>query len=211
MNASRCPHTRRTEARPTAASAAGRRRSGPRRWRGSPSAAHVMGTSHRQEPVKDLVARIRGGIAELFEAPDGYEVRARQRRHDRLLGRGRGLPRARARAAPDLRRVLEQVRQGDAPRRRSSPIRSWSRPTRATRPSRAPIPGADVLAWAHNETSTGVMVAPERPAGRRRRAGPDRRHLGRRRAAARREPRSTPTTSPRRRALPPTAGSGSRC
>ena len=37
-------------------------------------AAVVMGTSHRQRPVKDLVARVRGGIAELFAAPDGYEV-----------------------------------------------------------------------------------------------------------------------------------------
>ena len=37
-------------------------------------AAMVMGTSHRQKPVKDLVARIRGGIAELLGAPDGYEV-----------------------------------------------------------------------------------------------------------------------------------------
>ena len=33
-----------------------------------------MGTSHRQEPVRDLVARVRGGLAELFALPDGYEV-----------------------------------------------------------------------------------------------------------------------------------------
>src|SRR5205807_2308870 len=37
-------------------------------------ASHVMGTSHRQRPVKDLVARIRGGLRELFELPQGYEV-----------------------------------------------------------------------------------------------------------------------------------------
>ena len=36
--------------------------------------AMVMGTSHRQRPVKDLVARMRAGLAELFGAPDGYEV-----------------------------------------------------------------------------------------------------------------------------------------
>src|SRR5262245_41790089 len=37
-------------------------------------ASMVMGTSHRQRPVKDLVARTRAGLAELFGAPDGYEV-----------------------------------------------------------------------------------------------------------------------------------------
>src|SRR5271165_3045826 len=34
----------------------------------------VMGTSHRQQPVKALVAEIRAGLRELFSAPDGYEV-----------------------------------------------------------------------------------------------------------------------------------------
>src|SRR5919106_1653973 len=33
-----------------------------------------MGTSHRQQPVRDLVARVRTGLGELFDAPDGYEV-----------------------------------------------------------------------------------------------------------------------------------------
>src|SRR5689334_11447892 len=37
-------------------------------------AAHVMGTSHRQKPLKDLVARIRSGLGDLFDLPDGYEV-----------------------------------------------------------------------------------------------------------------------------------------
>ena len=34
----------------------------------------LMGTSHRQEPVKALVARVRAGLAELFALPAGYEV-----------------------------------------------------------------------------------------------------------------------------------------
>src|SRR4051794_36465716 len=34
----------------------------------------IMGTSHRQKPVKDVVARVRGGLRELFSLPDGYEV-----------------------------------------------------------------------------------------------------------------------------------------
>ena len=41
--------------------------------------AHLLGTSHRQAPVKNLVGRVRSGLAELFSAPDGYEV---------LLGNG---------------------------------------------------------------------------------------------------------------------------
>ncbi|HLH15104.1 MAG TPA: phosphoserine transaminase, partial [Solirubrobacteraceae bacterium] len=36
--------------------------------------AAVMGTSHRQKPVKALVGEIRAGLRELFSLPDGYEV-----------------------------------------------------------------------------------------------------------------------------------------
>src|SRR5436305_15295508 len=36
--------------------------------------AKVIGTSHRQKPVKQLVARVRSGMRELFALPDGYEV-----------------------------------------------------------------------------------------------------------------------------------------
>ncbi len=34
----------------------------------------MLGTSHRQAPVKSLVGRVRAGIAELFSLPEGYEV-----------------------------------------------------------------------------------------------------------------------------------------
>ena len=34
----------------------------------------LMGTSHRQAPVRDLVGRVRSGLADLFSLPDGYEV-----------------------------------------------------------------------------------------------------------------------------------------
>ena len=36
--------------------------------------ATVLGTSHRQKPVKDLVGSVRQGLADLFQVPDGYEV-----------------------------------------------------------------------------------------------------------------------------------------
>ena len=34
----------------------------------------LMGTSHRQKPVRDLVARVRGGLSELLSLSDGYEI-----------------------------------------------------------------------------------------------------------------------------------------
>src|SRR5947209_16104361 len=58
----------------------GRFGSGPSRVRqaqldalAGPGAA-IMGTSHRQKPVKSLVGRVRAGLTELFSAPEGYEV-----------------------------------------------------------------------------------------------------------------------------------------
>src|ERR687887_2057968 len=36
--------------------------------------AALMGTSHRQKPVKSLVGRVRAGLRELFALPEGYEV-----------------------------------------------------------------------------------------------------------------------------------------
>ena len=37
-------------------------------------ATTVMGTSHRQKPVRDIVAQVRSGLAEFFSLPEGYEV-----------------------------------------------------------------------------------------------------------------------------------------
>jgi phosphoserine aminotransferase len=126
--------------------------------------AAVMGTSHRQQPVKALVGRVRGGLRELFSLPDGYEV---------ALGNGgttafwdaatAGLIRERAlhltygefsakfasctSSAPFLAEpIVIDAPVGDAPEPTSDP-------------------SADVIAWAHNETSTGVMVGVRRPAG----------------------------------------------
>src|SRR5215510_4280049 len=63
----------------------GRFGSGPSRTR--PEAAFaladvattLLGTSHRQAPVRQLVGSVRAGLAQLFSLPDGYEV---------LLGNG---------------------------------------------------------------------------------------------------------------------------
>src|SRR5690606_39578642 len=36
--------------------------------------ADLLGTSHRQAPIRGLVAEVRAGLAELFRLPDGYQV-----------------------------------------------------------------------------------------------------------------------------------------
>jgi len=123
-----------------------------------------MGSSHRQAPVRDVVARIRSGLADLFALPDGYEV---------VLGNGGttafwdaaafGLVRERALhlAYGEFSRKFASVTAG-APFL-ADPIVVESEPGDA--PSPVADPAADALAWAHNETSTGVMVGVERPEG----------------------------------------------
>ena len=170
----------------------------------------LMGTSHRQAPVRDLVGRVRSGLADLFSLPDGYEV---------VLGNGG------ATAFWDVATfgLIEQKSQhlsfGEFSAKFASAAAAapWladpsvikSEP--GSRPVAVAEDGVDVYAWAHNETSTAVMAPVVRPAGAvARLAGAHRRHLGRRRPAGRRDARPTSTTSRRRSASPPTAGCGSR-
>ena len=143
-----------------------------------------MGTSHRQQPVKQRRRRACAtACASCSALPDGYEVALGNGGTTALLGR-RGLrPGARARAAPQLRRVLHQVRQGHAG---GAPFLADPIVVEAE-PGDAPDadlddPACDVVAWAHNETSTGVMVPVHRPSATA--LVLDRRHLRRRRPAA---------------------------
>jgi phosphoserine aminotransferase len=127
-----------------------------------------MGTSHRQKPVKALVGRVREGLRELFALPDGYEV---------ALGNGGatafwdaaafGLVEDRALHLTygEFSSKFATVTTG-APFLRDPIVVSAD-------PGDAPDPGAldaaagegnlDVVTWAHNETSTGVMVPVQRP------------------------------------------------
>jgi phosphoserine aminotransferase len=131
--------------------------------------AKLMGTSHRQKPVKGLVGEIRAGLRELFSAPDGYEV---------AIGNGGatafwdaaafGLIRERSAhmAFGEFSQKFATVADG-APFLADPAVVS-------AEPGDAPDPaavgraaaesGADVVAWAHNETSTGVMAPIVRPA-----------------------------------------------
>jgi phosphoserine aminotransferase len=125
--------------------------------------AELMGTSHRQQPVRDVVGRIRSGLDTLFELPEGYEV---------ALGNGGATAFWEAAAAWLVRERALHLSYGEFSQKfakattaapfLADPILVEASPGDAPEP--VADPGADVLAWAHNETSTGVMVGVERPA-----------------------------------------------
>jgi phosphoserine aminotransferase len=126
--------------------------------------AALMGTSHRQKPVKSLVGRVRAGLSELFSLPEGYEV---------VLGNGGttafwdaaafGLVRERSQhfTYGEFSSKFANVTKG-APFL-ADPIVVKAEPGSA--PEIAYQQGADLVGWAHNETSTGVAVPVRRPAG----------------------------------------------
>jgi phosphoserine aminotransferase len=134
----------------------------------SADGAAVMGTSHRQKPVKALVAEIRSGLRELFSAPDGYEV---------ALGNGGSTAFWDAAAFGLIRDRSAHLSFGEFSQKFATvsagapflqePIVVSADPGDAPDPALASEGEADVVAWAHNETSTGVM-APVRRVG-----GPD--------------------------------------
>src|SRR3954452_25027250 len=124
----------------------------------------LMGTSHRQAPVKDTVGRVREGVRSLFSLPDGYEV---------VLGNGGatafwdvatfGLIRARSQHLS-----FGEFSSKFATAAREAPfLRDPTVIEAATGPRPQPRPeaGVDVYAWAHNETSTGVMAPVRRVEG----------------------------------------------
>jgi phosphoserine aminotransferase len=126
--------------------------------------AAVMGTSHRQAPVKNLVREVREGLRTLFDVPDGYEV---------VLGNGGttafwdaalfGLIRDRA-AFGTFGEFSAKFASGakEAPFL-GDPVIVAADPGTLAIPTAQP--GVDAYGWAHNETSTGVMAPVERPAG----------------------------------------------
>src|SRR6187455_2960311 len=113
------------------------------------AATDVMGTSHRQKPVKDVVARIRDGLHDLFSLPDGYEV---------ALGNGGTTAFWDAAAAWLVRERPLHLTYGEfsskfAKATAGAPFLADSLVVSAD-PGDAPAPrsdpGADVVAWAHN-------------------------------------------------------------
>jgi phosphoserine aminotransferase len=124
----------------------------------------LLGTSHRQAPVKRTVGRVREGLAALFDLPEGYEV---------VLGNGGatafwdiatfGLVRGRAQhlSFGEFSSKFAKCTQ-KAPFLSPSSVIS-SDP--GSRPAPVAEAGVDAYAWAHNETSTAVMAPVVRPQG----------------------------------------------
>ncbi len=123
-----------------------------------------MGTSHRQRPVKAVVASVRRGLAELLHLPEGYEV---------LLGNGGatvfwdaatfGLISARSQhlAFGEFSSKFAAAVAGAPHLDPPDVIESAA----GTHPEARPTEGVDLYAFTHNETSTGVAMALARPEG----------------------------------------------
>ncbi len=124
----------------------------------------LIGTSHRQAPVRELVGRIRSGLAELFGLPPDYEV---------ALGNGGTTAFWEAAAAWLVRDRSLHLSYGEFTQKFAAATTAapfLAEPiVVASEPGDAPTPRgdskADAIAWAHNETSTGVMVEVRRPPG----------------------------------------------
>ena len=124
----------------------------------------VLGTSHRQPPVKSLVNRIRVGLGLLFRLPAGYQV---------VLGNGGSTTFWDAAAFGLVRERSQHVSIGEFSAKFAAVTRGapfLAEPSvRAGEPGTAAYPeyepGIDVYAWPQNETSTGVMLDVRRVAG----------------------------------------------
>src|SRR5215510_8058264 len=127
-------------------------------------AGDLFGTSHRQAPVKNLVGRVRDGVRQLFGAPEGYEV---------ILGNGGSTAFWDAAAFGLIDKRSLHLTYGEFSSKFAScvvknpfvgdPVILKADPGSAPKPQSDP--SVDLIAWAHNETSTGVAVPVQRPDG----------------------------------------------
>lgn len=124
----------------------------------------VLGTSHRQKPVKDLVRRVREGLSTFFALPEGYEV---------TLGNGGSTCFWDIAAFNLVRETAQHLAFGEfsskfAAVTTKAPFLADSSVITGE-PGTLPAPraeaGVDAYAWPHNETSTGVMAPVRRVEG----------------------------------------------
>jgi phosphoserine aminotransferase len=125
--------------------------------------AELLGTSHRQAPVKNLVGRVRSGLGELFRLPDGYEV---------VIGNGGSTAFWDAAAFSLIEERSQNLVFGEFggkfAKAAQTPWLQAPQVIEAPAGSRAEaeaVAGVDVYAWPHNETSTGVMAPVKRVNG----------------------------------------------
>ena len=130
----------------------------------APGSNYILGTSHRQKPVKNVVKSVREGLNSLFSLPEGYEV---------ILGNGGstafwdiatfGLIEDRSQHL-----VFGEFSSKFASAAKEAPF--LGEPTviksePGTHPAAVAEAGIDVYALTHNETSTGVAMQIKRPVG----------------------------------------------
>ena len=126
--------------------------------------ASFLGTSHRQAPVRNVVARIRAGLHDLFSLPPGWEV---------VLGNGGttafwdvatfGLIEWKSQHCSFGEFSAKFAAAADAAPHLAPP--DVISAAAGSHPKPAADPAVDVYALTHNETSTGVMMRLERPVG----------------------------------------------
>ena len=126
--------------------------------------ANLLGTSHRQAPVRDLVASVQEGISQLFSAPEDYRV---------VLGVGGATAFWDIATFGLIRNKAQHLSFGEfgskfAKATNNAPFLEDSVILQAD-PGSRPTPRAennvDVYAWPHNETSTGVAAPVHRVDG----------------------------------------------
>ena len=121
-----------------------------------------LGTSHRQRGVKDVVARLRGGLADLFSLPDDYEV---------VLGNGGATMFWDAMAFGLIERRSQHLVFGEFSQKCAAAITAAPHLTEpqvirsepGSHPFAQPSEDVDLYALTHNETSTGVAMEIRRP------------------------------------------------
>ncbi|WAU85692.1 phosphoserine transaminase [Streptomyces sp. Qhu-G9] len=124
----------------------------------------LMGTSHRQAPVKNLVGRVRQGVSDLFRLPEGYEV---------VLGNGGSTAFWDVATHGLIENKSQHLTFGEFSSKfaKAAKLAPWladpdvitSEP--GTHPESVAQSGVDVYALTHNETSTGVAAPVKRVAG----------------------------------------------
>jgi phosphoserine aminotransferase len=123
----------------------------------------ILGTSHRQAPVKNLVKSVQDGLANLFQIPEGYEV---------LLGNGGATAFWDSAVHSLIETRSQHLTFGEFGAKFASAAKApfLQAPDVITaeagsRSETNPSEGIDVYAWPHNETSTGVMAPVQRVHG----------------------------------------------
>ncbi|WP_433009414.1 phosphoserine transaminase [Kribbella sp. CA-294648] len=126
--------------------------------------AKLLGTSHRQAPVKNLVARVQQGVSDLFQLPDGYQV---------VLGNGGSTAFWDIATFGLIREKSQHLSFGEFSSKFAKAAQlaphlgepSVIKADPGTRPAPVAEAGVDLYAWPHNETSTGVMAPIKRVEG----------------------------------------------